>query len=347
MIKQITKRKEVIIGAVFAIFLIAFATVSVTGEPSEKGYLGVSVEDISKAEMEELKLVHGVRVVEVVEDEAAEKAGILEKDIIQYFNDEKIRDSDDLVGAVRDVKPGTGVTVKLVRDGKTKVVNVSVGELKSKNFSFGLAAKDNNFFYSLAGGRAYLGVYLQEMDEDLAAYFGTGADGGALILQVEVDSPAEKAGLKSGDVIVDVAGESVKGPDDVQEALGDFVENEECEITVLRHKKKKKVKAELKNRSGFNTVELIRGSSPEVFSISPKAFSRVPNLGLSEFFFNSEDLPDVLKKKQLDIKKQQEEFRKQLRDHQKKLRKKMLEKQEAAREKMRKRIKSYRRFIRV
>lgn len=212
---------------------------------SEKGYLGVSIEKVPHQDLKDLGISHGVRVTDVAEGEAADKAGIKEDDVIQFFADEKIRSSADLVDAVRAKKPGTKVDVKLVRDGKFKTVAVTVGELKLKTW-FG--PKD---FLFQTGKGGYLGVQLHSLNKDLAKYFGVKPDEGALILKVEEKSPAEEAGLKAGDVIVELDGEDVAGPQGVSEILADLKKGDKIEVKVIRHKKPQSVKAELGAGHGF------------------------------------------------------------------------------------------------
>ena len=60
----------------------------------------------------------------------------------------------------------------------------------------------------------YLGIVLQELNADLAPYFSVKAGEGVLIVRVEKDTPAEKAGLKAGDVIVQMGEKTVKDADD-------------------------------------------------------------------------------------------------------------------------------------
>ncbi len=71
----------------------------------------------------------------------------------------------------------------------------------------------------IIGGRGRMGVSLQSLGDQMAEYFGV--DGGALITNVREDSPAAAAGLKAGDVIVQIAGETVEGPGDASRLVGD------------------------------------------------------------------------------------------------------------------------------
>jgi C-terminal processing protease CtpA/Prc len=69
------------------------------------------------------------------------------------------------------------------------------------------------------GGRGRLGVETQDLDSDLGGYFSTPDGKGVLVLKVLDDTPAEKAGLKSGDVILSVDGAAVTDGDELRGAL--------------------------------------------------------------------------------------------------------------------------------
>jgi serine protease Do len=68
-------------------------------------------------------------------------------------------------------------------------------------------------------GRGRLGVQVDSLGDQLAQYFGA-ANGGALVTRVEPDSPAARAGLKAGDVITAVDGETVRDADDLAQRVG-------------------------------------------------------------------------------------------------------------------------------
>ena len=230
---------------VLALVLAGTASTLMAGKDSGKGYLGVNIEKMSLGDKEEFGVKFGVLVIKVTKGEAAEKAGIKKYDVIQYFNSEKMRRPDDLVEAVRENKPGTQAKIKLVRDGKDKELTVTLGEVKFKSHSFKWKDKDGKKFLFVSG-RAFLGVHLQNLNKDLAEYFGVKEDGGVLILKVSADTPAEKAGLKAGDVIVKFNDKNISNSKDVTKILADLKKGDKADIQIIRHKKKKTVKAEIK-----------------------------------------------------------------------------------------------------
>jgi serine protease Do len=82
--------------------------------------------------------------------------------------------------------------------------------------------------------RGWLGVMLQPLTPDLAASFGVEGARGALVSEVQPDSPAAKAGLKAGDVVVEIDGRKVTGPADVARAVGLAAPGRTARLTVLR-----------------------------------------------------------------------------------------------------------------
>ena len=226
---------------------IAVAVLALTGtlvllaaEKSERGFLGVSVRSLDEDERGELGISHGVGVVAVEKDSCAAAAGILKDDVIQSLNGEKTRDPRSLADAVRELEPGSQVKVGLWRDGKALEVKTALGKRERPQR---LDWKVAPFAKTVRSG-PYLGIGLLEPDTDLAAYFGVKAGAGVLVSGVEKDTPAAKAGLKSGDVIVQMAGKPVREGQDIHDALADLKKGERLAIEVVRHGKKETLQAE-------------------------------------------------------------------------------------------------------
>lgn len=108
--------------------------------------------------------------------------------------------------------------------------------------------------------RAYIGIEMIGVTEDIARDFNLEADQGALIQKVVPDGPADKAGLKAGgtstadgiraggDLIVEVNGEEIKTPDDVPAAIADLKPGDDVEVVFYRGDERKTVKVELAKR---------------------------------------------------------------------------------------------------
>ncbi len=118
-------------------------------------------------------------------------------------------------------------------------------EPRLREFRFDGPGFDFNFDDMLPGARSRLGVQIESLTPQLAEYFGA-KDGGVLVSSVTKDSPAEKAGLKAGDVITSVNGDRVRDYDDLINELRD--KSGEITLGVVRDKKDTTVKATIDQR---------------------------------------------------------------------------------------------------
>jgi C-terminal processing protease CtpA/Prc len=247
-------------GIAMMLFVFLAVSESQAKKRTRKGYLGVFVERLSLEERKELDVPHGVRVTGVEEGSPAEKGDLKEDDIILEFNGEKITHPDDLVEVVRKTPPKTEARIAIQRDGKRETLTVTVGRYSSSAITVHtVPGGEKKIFRVFRGSGAYLGVRLQEMSSDLADYFGVKAGEGALILSVEEDSPAEKDGLKAGDVIVQIDGEAVAAPEDVSDILADFEEEDEVEVAVIRKSRKESFQVTLGERPGLSGLRIWKG----------------------------------------------------------------------------------------
>jgi len=234
-----------------SLFLLTSIDTGITGEKSsnKKGYLGVSIEELDRHTKKELKADFGVVISRVEIDSPADEFGLMEDDVIQTVNGIKIRRPHTLTRIVRKIKPGEKAKIVLIRDGQKKNLSVVIGSMKKgHNYSYSFSGPNKEVFAFFERGNAYLGVHLQELNDDLAHYFGVKPEQGALIMEVEKDSPAEQAGLKSGDVITKIDDEKITNPDDVVEIISDFEEDDEVELAIVRRKKKQTIKVTLEER---------------------------------------------------------------------------------------------------
>lgn len=236
--KKSIQRRAAMAAAVA--LLLAAIFVLPAAEKTERAYLGVTVQGLDSAELEKLGIQHGVEVADVEKNSAAAKAGIKEGDIIQQANGEKIRRAQDLVDVVGELAPGKALKIGLWREGKALEVSATLGKREPGEKFFWHGKK----LPPVIRSGAYLGIVLQELDDDLAPYFKVKAGEGVLIIRVEKDSPAEKAGLKAGDVVVQLAGKTVRSVGALHEALADLKKGDAATITVIRQGRKETFKVE-------------------------------------------------------------------------------------------------------
>ena len=102
--------------------------------------------------------------------------------------------------------------------------------------------------------RGFLGVALQPLSEELASQFKIKGTNGALISEVTEPSPAQKAGLKSGDVVVEVAGKKVEGPRELQLLVASLTPGSKVDVKAVRDGKDQTFVVELTERPSARGV---------------------------------------------------------------------------------------------
>lgn len=104
--------------------------------------------------------------------------------------------------------------------------------------------------FSFSFGKGRLGVHVSSMTPELRRFFGAPEDSGLLVQGVETDTPAGKAGVNVGDVIVSVDGDAIDDVGDVAEALADRGNGDVVDVVVIRGKKRRELKAEMRDDVG-------------------------------------------------------------------------------------------------
>lgn len=239
----------------------AFAPPAEAGKRSKKDsdarsgspWLGVQIQTVNAdlVERYDLETENGVYVDEVVENSPADDAGLRSGDIILEFNGAKLKSADELIDLVADGEPGDEITLLINRNGRTVTEVATLGKWKradDRRFSARRLGRDRSYRLFETLTDTYIGVSLETISGQLLAHFGADEGHGALIKEVAEDTPAEKAGLKAGDVIVKIAGEEIKSLIDVQDAVSKADEGETVELTVLRDKREKSFSVTVEER---------------------------------------------------------------------------------------------------
>jgi serine protease Do len=199
----------------------------VTDGKVTRGYLGVMIQDLTPALARKLELAQkaGALVGDVLPKGPAEKAGLKSGDIVTEFAGKPVKDSRHFRLQVARTKPGESVPVKVLRDGSTKALSVTVQELPG---SEQLARTDSKH---ADDNESLKGVAVGDLDTQSRSQFKIPETvRGVVVLQVEPDSAAAEAGLKPGDVIMEINKHSVKSS---EEAVR-LTENPKDKTTLLR-----------------------------------------------------------------------------------------------------------------
>lgn len=185
-----------------------------------KGYLGVGLSDIDpRAAMElGLKDPEGTVILSVDPAGSGYKGGLRPYDVIVEFNGKKIKFSRDLMDAVAGATIGSSVSVKIVRDGKSKTLTVSVMERPDTKLPTqrNLARKDSK------GSKVGKGLGFQVADANHAIRQEFNLEDDVkkpIVVDVDPKSPAAAAGLMPGDVVLDVNRKEVSASTEVNRLI--------------------------------------------------------------------------------------------------------------------------------
>jgi serine protease Do len=162
-----------------------------------RGWLGVSIQNISPdlAKALHLETNNGVIVTSVEDDSPAQKAGLKSEDVIRKLDGKEIDNATELSTKVASSSPGTRVTLGVLRDGKDKDIEVTLGELNPKT-------------EQLARGEetvSNLGLAVADITPQIAQkYEIPKGEHGVVVTGLEPDGVASQTGIREGDVIVKV-----------------------------------------------------------------------------------------------------------------------------------------------
>lgn len=170
-----------------------------------RGWLGVYIQEVTRelADSFGMKTPQGALVTNVIEDSPAEKGGLESGDVVLEFNGSEINRSSDLPPLVGRVVAGSKAKVKLLRNGKFKVMSIKIGELPGeKNLAKVTGQSKPQTSDNI------LGMAITEPDEAQKDAYNLG-DKGVAVTSVDVGAAAD-AGILPGDVITRVNNQAVR-----------------------------------------------------------------------------------------------------------------------------------------
>lgn len=218
--------------------------------------LGVRLEEVDKDVVTRLKLKDekGALVTEVLENSAAEKAGIRKDDVILKFQGEFVLTAGQLGRLVRDQPSGRKVDIDIIRAGAPLKVTATLekGEWSREGMDLpdvedmterlterlGRLDEHGPAWMALTrGGKGRLGIAYTEIEGQLASYFKAPKDTAVLVNSVVEGSAAGKAGIKAGDLLVKLGGASIAEGSDLLEAVNELEPGKPTPVTVWREGK--------------------------------------------------------------------------------------------------------------
>lgn len=199
-----------------------------------RGYLGVMGQMITPSMVKMLKLPpsehgippKGVLIASVAANSPAEKAQLNVGDVILSLNNKKVENPKDLANQVASIAPNTIITLHVLRNGVTRDIKVQVSNLNED-------AKNKKAPVQAPGS---LGVALSSLTPEMRQQAGIDeTTKGVLIASVKNDSPADHAGLQSGDVIVSVNNQNVEKTEEADRLISSSLKtNKTVLLRILR-----------------------------------------------------------------------------------------------------------------
>ncbi len=231
------------------------------------GWLGVETHEVTADKAKELKLSaeRGVVVGKIVPDSPAAKAGLKENDVVTEINGQRVEGAAQFRRMIHEIPAGRSVQLTVWRDGRTQNVSATLGKSEERHHAMKmLAPTPGTFAFRMpeipeippmewngnmvfGGGPPRLGIDAEDVSGQLGAFFGAPDGEGILVRDVNSGSPAEKAGVKAGDVITSLNGERIRTVGELREKLSAKGEDKDrtAKLGVLRNKSQLTLSVEL------------------------------------------------------------------------------------------------------
>jgi serine protease Do len=175
-----------------------------------RGWLGVMIQKITPELKDKLDLEgeRGALVADVTSGGPAHKAGIERGDVIISFDGKDIMEMNELPYIVASTPVGKVAKLEVIRKGKKISLEVKIGKLKEEQVG-----------EEPAEARSDLGMSVDEITPELARQFGLPEESGLVVVQVENNSPAEEAGIRGGDIIIEIDQEPMEVIDEYSKKI--------------------------------------------------------------------------------------------------------------------------------
>jgi membrane-associated protease RseP (regulator of RpoE activity) len=247
----------------------------ILSEPFVSGYLGVQTQEVTKENFAKLGLreVRGIAIEKVVKDSPAAQAGIRKGDVIVRFGGEEVTSVFKLTRLLNEIAPDHQAKITILRGGAESELTVTLGKREMTPMQYGgfnpedlnfpgipeyprrapmppngtmlpippMAGDGDSLFVHRGGANRQIGVSATSLTKQLADFFGVANGDGLLINNVRENSPAAKAGLKAGDIIIEADGKSVKNNVELIRTINDKKDGD-VTLTIVRDKNRQTVR---------------------------------------------------------------------------------------------------------
>ena len=240
-------------------------------------WLGVTIADIDDERASELGLheITGAEIQAVLPESPAEKAGLKKGDVILSFQDTAVKGVAQLTRLVKETPAGRLVRLDVFRDGSTQTMEVEIEkgraahnihrivrefeipDIEIPDFEVPDFDIDIEIPHMLTNifsmhGTVLLGVSVESLNGQLAEFFGVEGENGVLVRSVKEESAAAEAGVRAGDVILQIDDEGIDGPGELRRALRER-RGQDVDITVMRERRERTLTATLPEESASDS----------------------------------------------------------------------------------------------
>jgi serine protease Do len=183
-----------------------------------RGWLGVSLQPLTPelAASFAVKDGKGALVTEVVPDSPAAKAGLRSGDVIVEVNGKKVENPGDLARTIALAPPGREARLTVWRDKQERSLSVMLREAPAERHA------------------SRLGFEVRPVTADIAEELGLRSRDGVVVARVDEDSQAAEAGLRRGDVVVEINREPIKTVADFERTIRTIKNGERLTVRVER-----------------------------------------------------------------------------------------------------------------
>jgi C-terminal processing protease CtpA/Prc len=202
-------------------------------------WLGVETHEVTNEKAKELKLSaeRGVVLGKIVPDSPAAKAGLKENDVVTEVNGQRVEGAAQFRRMIHEIPAGRSIQLTVWRDGRSQTISATLGKSEERRrtmkmmtptpgtFAFrmpeipDIPSMEWNGNMLFGAGQPRLGIDAEDLSGQLGAFFGAPEGEGILVRDVNSGSPAEKAGVKAGDVITSLNGERIRTVGELREKL--------------------------------------------------------------------------------------------------------------------------------
>jgi serine protease Do len=178
-----------------------------------RGWIGVRIQNINNELKEKFGLqdIKGALVSDITNEGPAKKAGLERGDVIVSFNGNKIGEMEDLSYIVASTEVGRIVPVEVIRNRKRIILKVKVDRLEEEDVKEPIPEKGSN-----------IGMVVEEISSQTALRYGVTDKSRLIVVQVEDDSPAYEAGIRRGDIILEMDREPINNLKEYMEKMGQY-----------------------------------------------------------------------------------------------------------------------------